>query len=58
VTQKVAYGAACAALGITDSPDLNEMGRPNVHGGKLALGNLDIARMAQQRNLEARALHV
>ena len=44
VTQKVAYGAACAALGIADSPDLNERGRPIVEGGKLALGNLDISR--------------
>ena len=44
LTQKVAYGAACAALGITDSPDLNEMGRPIVQHGKLALGSLEIAR--------------
>jgi GDPmannose 4,6-dehydratase len=44
VTQKVAHGAACAALAIEDSPDLNEMGRPIVHAGKLALGNLEIAR--------------
>ena len=44
VTQKVAYGAACARLGIDDSPDLNERGRPIVEGGKLALGNLDISR--------------
>lgn len=44
LTQKVAYGAACAALGISDSPDLNEMGRPIVQHGKLALGNLEIAR--------------
>lgn len=44
VTQKVAYGAACAALGISDSPDLNERGRPIVEGGKLALGNLGISR--------------
>jgi len=43
VTQKVAYGAACAKLGIADSPDLNERGRPIVEGGKLSLGNLDIA---------------
>ncbi|WP_426270884.1 GDP-mannose 4,6-dehydratase [Dyella kyungheensis] len=42
--QKVAYGAACAALGITDSRATNEMGRPIVERGKLALGNLDIAR--------------
>ncbi len=44
VTQKVAYGAACAALGIQDSPDLNERGHPIVEKGKLALGNLEIAR--------------
>lgn len=44
LTQKVAYGAACAALGITNSPETNEMGRPIVERGKLALGNLDIAR--------------
>jgi len=44
LTQKVAYGAACAALGITDSLDLNEVGRPIVQNGKLALGNLEIAR--------------
>jgi GDPmannose 4,6-dehydratase len=44
LTQKVAYGAACAALEISDSPDFNEMGRPIVQHGKLALGNLEIAR--------------
>lgn len=44
LTQKVAYGAACAALDIADSPDLNEAGRPIVENGKLALGNLNIAR--------------
>jgi GDPmannose 4,6-dehydratase len=44
LTQKIAYGAACAGLGISDSPDLNEMGRPIVQHGKLALGNLEVAR--------------
>jgi GDPmannose 4,6-dehydratase len=44
LTQKVAYGAACASLGIADSPEVNETGRPIVQGGKLALGNLEIAR--------------
>lgn len=44
VTQKIAYGAACAALGVSDSLDLNERGHPIVEGGKLSLGNLDIAR--------------
>lgn len=44
LTQKIAYGAACAARGIAESPDLNEMGRPIVQNGKLALGNLEVAR--------------
>jgi len=44
VTQKIAYGAACAGLGIMNSPDRNERGRPIVENGKLSLGNLDIAR--------------
>jgi GDPmannose 4,6-dehydratase len=44
LTQKVAYGAACAKLGIEDSHLLNEEGEPVVRGGKLALGNLDAAR--------------
>jgi len=44
VTQKIAYGAACAALGIKESSDLNERGHPIVAEGRLALGNLDIAR--------------
>ena len=44
VTQKIAYGAACAALGILNSPDMNEKGLPIVSDGKLALGNLDVSR--------------
>jgi GDPmannose 4,6-dehydratase len=44
VTQKIAYGAACAALGIRNSRDLNELGHPIVAGGRLALGNLEVAR--------------
>jgi GDPmannose 4,6-dehydratase len=44
LTQKVAYGAACARLGIRDSELLNEEGEPVVRDGRLALGNLDAAR--------------
>lgn len=44
LTQKVAYGAACTALGIADSPERNELGKPIVERGKLALGNLEISR--------------
>lgn len=44
VSQKIAYGAACARLGIADSPAMNERGRPVVEKGKLALGNLGVAR--------------
>lgn len=42
--QKVTYGAACASLGIKNSLNLNEMGRPIVENGKLSLGTLEIAR--------------
>jgi GDPmannose 4,6-dehydratase len=44
LTQKVAYGAACAKLGITNSIALNEEAEPVVRNGKLTLGNLDAAR--------------
>ena len=44
LTQKVAYGAACVKLGILNSPDLNEQGKPIVKDGKIALGNLDAKR--------------
>jgi len=44
LTQKVAYGAACASLGIATSPATNEMGRPIVEDGVLSLGNLEVAR--------------
>jgi GDPmannose 4,6-dehydratase len=44
VTQKIAYGAACAALGIQNSPELNELGHPIVSDGRLSLGNLDVSR--------------
>ncbi len=44
LTQKIAHGAACAALGIADSKRLNEKGRPMVEGGQLRLGDLSIRR--------------
>lgn len=44
ITQKVAYGAACAKLGIKTSTHLNEMGEPIVKEGEIALGNLDTKR--------------
>ena len=44
VTQKIAYGAACAALGILNSPDKNERDLPIVSHGKLALGHLGVSR--------------
>jgi GDPmannose 4,6-dehydratase len=44
LTQKVAHGAACAALGIQNSPEINERGDAVVRDGKLALGNLDACR--------------
>ena len=44
VTQKIAYGAACAALGIKRSSELNELGNPIVADGQLTLGNLNVSR--------------
>jgi GDPmannose 4,6-dehydratase len=44
LSQKLTYGAACAKLGIVNSPLLNEKGEPIVRDGKLAMGNLDARR--------------
>jgi len=44
ITQKIAYGVACIALGIKNSPALNEENEPLVKDGKISLGNLDSAR--------------
>jgi GDPmannose 4,6-dehydratase len=44
VTQKIAYAAACAKLGIKTSEHLNEEGEPIVKKGKVAMGNLKAKR--------------
>lgn len=44
LTQKIAYGAACAALGIDLSPEMNELGNPIVENGYLTLGNMNVSR--------------
>lgn len=44
ITQKIAYGAACAALGIDLSPETNELGNPIVENGYLTLGNMNVSR--------------
>jgi len=44
VTQKVAYAAACAKLGIKTSKHLNEEGEPVFKNGKVALGNMEAKR--------------
>ena len=44
VTQKVAYAAACAKLGVRNSEYLNEEGEPIVKNGKVAMGNLEAKR--------------
>lgn len=44
VVQKIAFGAACAALKIQTSIQKNEIGKPIVEAGRLALGNLEISR--------------
>ena len=44
LSQKLTYGAACAKLGIRNSPQVNEQGEPVVKDGKLAMGNLHVTR--------------
>ena len=44
LSQKLTFGAACAKLGIRNSPQLNEHGEPMVKDGKLAIGNLEATR--------------
>lgn len=44
LTQRIAYGVACASCGISESPLLNADGKPIVTGGKLLLGKLDAQR--------------
>lgn len=44
VTQKIAFAAACAKLGIRNSEYLNEEGEPIIENGKVAMGNLDAKR--------------
>ena len=44
VTQKIAYGAACAKLGIRTSEHINEEGEPIFNNSKIALGNLEAKR--------------
>lgn len=44
LSQKLTYGAACAKLGIVNSPQVNEKGEPMVKDGKLAMGNLEATR--------------
>ncbi|MFC1722217.1 GDP-mannose 4,6-dehydratase [Patescibacteria group bacterium] len=44
VTQKVAYAAACAKLGVKNSKILNEEGEPIVKNHKVAMGNLNAKR--------------
>ena len=44
VMQKIAYGAACASLGIENSPEVCADGTPVFVNKKLPLGNLEIRR--------------
>ena len=44
VLQKIAYGAACASLGLENSPHLTEAGIPIFFNRKLPMGNLDVKR--------------
>jgi GDPmannose 4,6-dehydratase len=44
VSQKIAHAAAAAALGLTDTKELDERGRPILFGGKVYLGDINVRR--------------
>src|SRR5258707_8949589 len=44
VTEKIATAAALVSLGMTNSAECDELGRPILHDGHLSLGNLDVRR--------------
>jgi GDPmannose 4,6-dehydratase len=58
VSQKIAYAAANAALGVTDSSERDEQGRPILSGGKLLLGDLGVRRDFGFAGDYAEAMHM
>jgi GDPmannose 4,6-dehydratase len=44
VSQKIAHGVASIALGLQQTPELDEHGRPILEAGRIHLGNIDIQR--------------
>jgi GDPmannose 4,6-dehydratase len=44
VSQKIAHAAAAASLGLTETRELDERGRPILSGGKLYLGDINVRR--------------
>jgi GDPmannose 4,6-dehydratase len=44
VSQKIAHAAAAASLGLTETRELDERGRPILSNGKLYLGDLNVRR--------------
>ncbi|WP_445492935.1 GDP-mannose 4,6-dehydratase [Rhodopseudomonas sp. RCAM05734] len=58
VSQKIAHAAAAVSLGMTETRELDERGRPIVSKGKVLLGNLDIRRDFGFAGDVARAMHM
>lgn len=44
VSQKIAYAAAAVSLGLTETPERDEHGRPILFNGKISLGDLSVRR--------------
>lgn len=44
VSQKIAHAVAAVSLGLSDSPEADERGRPILRDGKIALGDLSVRR--------------
>jgi GDPmannose 4,6-dehydratase len=58
VSQKIAHAAANASLGIVNSSELDERGRPILSGGKLLLGDLSVRRDFGFAGDYAEAMHM
>jgi GDPmannose 4,6-dehydratase len=44
VSQKIAHAAAAASIGLTETPELDERGKPILFDGKLHLGDINVRR--------------
>lgn len=58
VSQKIAHAAAAAILGLTETRELDERGKPVLHEGKLYLGDINVRRDFGFAGDFAQAMHL